>query len=109
MAWAGIKAALGRIASATRTVFKGAASLARHVIGEVRWQAPSWPRQAWAGIVAACRLFVTWVQHNRKRAAWSAVVAAAVIGGGVAGKWWYDHLPKPVEAAFEFTQPGRTR
>src|SRR5258705_2939051 len=95
--------------SLARAMWAGAAWLMRQAVGEVQWRAPAWPRKVGAGIVAGWRCVGDWIQRDRKRAAWCLVAALAVIGGSVAGKWWYDHLPKPVEASWEITQPARTR
>lgn len=92
-----------------RTVFARTAWLGRHVVGEIRWQAPAWPHSVGLWIRAASSGLIAWIQRERKRAAWIAVISVVVIGGGAAGKRWYDHLPKPIEVSFEVTQPARTR
>ena len=83
-------------------------SLLRSVIGDVRWQAPSWLRGIGNAVGFCGVALAAWVRADRRRAAIAVVVGLVMIAGGVAGKVWYDKQPKPLLVTLEVTVPEPT-
>ncbi len=82
--------------------------LLRPLIGDVQWQAPGWLRGLAnaAGFLALA--LASWVRTDVRRAAMVGGMGLALIAGGVAGKVWYDRLPKPLEVTIEVVTPDPT-
>ena len=80
----------------------------RPFIGDIQWRAPDWLRGISNALAFCAIAFAAWVRADWKRAAIAGVVGIALIAGGMAGKVWYDKLPKPLEVTYEVTAPEPT-
>ena len=82
--------------------------LLRPLIGDVQWLAPGWLRGLGNAAGFFAMAFSSWVRSDMRRAAIAGGVGLALIAGGVAGKAWYDRLPKPHEVTVEVVTPDPT-
>ena len=80
----------------------------RPLIGDIQWQAPGWLRGIGNAAAFCAVAFASWVRADRRRALIAGGVGVALIAGGMAGKVWYDKLPKPLEVTYEVTAPEPT-
>ncbi len=82
--------------------------LLRPLIGDFQWQAPGWMRGIGNALGFCGIAFASWVRADMRRAAIAGAVGIALIAGALAGKVWYDKLPKPLEVTYEITVPEPT-
>jgi len=98
-----------QVRKAMTGVWRMLGRIGHHLFGDVHWQAPVWLRATMEGLVAAQRYVAAWIERDRRRATLVVGVVLAVAAAGLAGKWWYDQLPKPVEVTYAVKDPARTR
>ncbi|MBB5020041.1 hypothetical protein HNQ59_003349 [Chitinivorax tropicus] len=78
--------------------------LARLVVGDLHWQAPSWL----LSLGALLSRLGLWVGANPKKGAAYGGLLLALLGGGGWGLWWWWHLPKPQMTTYEVKAPPLT-
>ena len=83
-------------------------ALLRSLIGDFQWQAPGWMRGIGNALGFCGSAFASWVRADMRRAAIAGGVGIALIAGALAGKVWYDKLPKPLQVSYEVTVPEPT-
>ena len=88
-------------------------SLIRGIFGSWSYQVPAWLgwsfhflRNGFLHIYGLARAKATEHPRRAKQAGVGIVIAGIVLTGAYI---WYESLPKPVEASFSISSPGRTR
>lgn len=82
--------------------------LLRPLIGDLQWQAPGWLRGISNALGFCAVAGASWVRADKRRAVIASIMGVVLLAGGVAGKVWYDKLPKPLEVTYEITSPEST-
>jgi uncharacterized protein YfaS (alpha-2-macroglobulin family) len=75
------------------------------LFGQVEWHAPAWLSALRRLLAAAWR----WLRAHRRLALQASSAVVIITAALIAGKWWYDSRPHPVEVSFHVTDPPITR
>src|SRR3984957_16940763 len=88
------------------------APILRAIFGQIRWTPPEWLPRATARLRRWTVQAIDWLNARRLASPvrfWlttSAIVA--IIGGGYAGWYWYEHLPEPYYLQVSVSRPNPT-